>query len=78
MERIELIKLALTNKVGKDALGHYGLGDTVTSTSTSTSTDTGTEAETHRQRDTEPVGGSTGPVRTSDTETGAVDEGIHL
>jgi hypothetical protein len=78
MERIELIKLALTNKVGKDALGHYGLAIESSSTSTSRITDTETESETNRQRDTEPVGGSTGPVRTSDTETGTVDEGIHL
>jgi hypothetical protein len=27
-ERIELIILALTNKIGKEALGHYGLSST--------------------------------------------------
>ena len=64
-----MIKLALTNKVGKDALEHYGLG-AGTGTSTSTMTDTA--------RDDGRVEGGSGRGRGTTIETEAGDEGLHL
>jgi hypothetical protein len=77
MERIELIKLALTNKVGKDALGHYGLG-VDTSTSTGMSTSTGTATGTDMEGDTDTVSGDDGIVTAPEAGADTEDEGIHL
>lgn len=57
-ERIQLIIIALTNKVGVDALKHYGLEvDTIKDTNGKVEVDTGPEAGTEVEVEVEDEGG---------------------